>query len=1187
MNRLKRIILSSALITMTLGICSVFLLQTVAGSDPHEADAIIEHNNRGVALLDQYKFKEAATEFNSILAIDEGIMPARVNLGIAYFYDQKYEEATEALTEALKLQPDEVHAHYVLGLIYRNQDNVDAAIEAFETVKYQDSFDPSTNYYLGRLYMRQRDYDTAAGYFRAVITEEPYNASAHYNLATALSRSGKREEGQAEMSEFRRLQDLFGSTTVGLQYLEQGKYAIAIDTIDLKYLPGYSDSTADKITVRFSETAAQAGLDFKHSGPGDAVSSVQSKEQLERDLVPYLGSGIAFDDFDQDGWLDLYISNVGPKGARGALYRNRGDGTFQDVTAGSGLDLTARTMHAIWGDYDNDGYPDLYLVNYGANHLFHNSQDGTFANVTEKTGTGDSSWGMGGAFVDADHDGDLDIFVANFSVVGEVSGGPYAFPGGLPGAPNVLYRNNGDGSFTDISDASGLSGAQERSLAVVTSDLDNTRDIDFLIVNHGDKNRLMTNMRDGTFRRVPGSALEGSGSSVGIGIGDLNRNGFMDVALPSLSPEASTVFFNRGNDNYEPQQIFSKAGRCGSAPILNTQFFDYDNDGDLDVLALSDELFAAGTAMSRGQNFFLLENQDGSFVDVSEQVGLHTISGRPIRGLSIADFDNDGDLDFAVNVNGASPLLFRNDGGNSNNWLTIKLAGTNSNKSAIGVKAEVKAARMTQRLESSTGQGFLTQNAPVFHFGLGKLEPADVVRLLWPNGVLQSEINHSANQLIAIQELDRKGTSCPILYAWDGKTYRFQTDFLGGCAYGNLLAPGVYNYPDTNEYVKLDREDVALKNGRLAVSLNNQLEEVIMFDHVEALVVDHPADYEVYPDEKLLPGPPYQGFRLFSAANARPPVSAYDGDGKSVLSEISQIDRVYPSIPETLPFKGYTELHEIVLDLGDIDGDYAVLLMHAWIDYADSTSNLAASQADVKLVPPYLQVQDHQGNWVTAIERMGFPAGLPKNMTVDLSGRFLSGSRLVRIVTNMKIQWDQILIESGTPRDDYRISRIPVTSAELRYRGYPEFHSPDGRKPKVYDYEKNMTELWKVHLGAYTKFGQVQPLLQKQDDMFVITRSGDEIEVLFALSSVPELPEGWVRDYLIYVDGFGKDMDPNSAGPDFLGPLPFHGMTSFPYPENERYPNTPEHREYLETWNTRVYDRAVPELGEQAASDER
>jgi Flp pilus assembly protein TadD len=1163
-----------AAVVVTVALASKARIASRAAESDGPVAEILYLNNRGVALLDQYKFKEAAEQFRRIIEIEPRVLPAHVNLGIAYFYDQQYDSAMASLKKVREMDPDNIRAHFVLGLIFRNQDEVEKAIEAFEAVNRLDPRDPSTNYYLGRLRMRLRDYEKAGAYFRTVIEQEPYNASAHYNLATALSRGGRPDEGRRGMEEFRRLQDLFGSTTVGLQYLEQGQYAIAIDNIPERYLPGFRPESTPRIQVTFREVAAEVGLRFDHGGPGRSDPRFASRRELEESIVPFMGSGIAAADYDGDGWMDLYIANAGPGGAKGSLFRNRGNGTFQDATAGSGLAFSGKTMHAFWGDYGNDGYPDLYLVNYGPNVLYRNRGDGTFEDVTAETGTGDPSWGMGGGFVDFDHDGDLDILVVNFATPPQSVAGSMTFPSDLTGAPNVLYRNNGDGTFTEIGQSSKLAGGNLRTTAFLAADLDNTRDVDFFLVNQGADNQLWNNLRDGTFERVTELAAKGTGYGVGIGAGDLNANGLMDLALPSLRSGETRFFQNLGHDRYELHRVVAERVR---GPVLNIQFFDYDNDGDLDVLVLSAPLFG-DDAESPGRNLHLFQNRDGELVDVSAEVGLDRVSGKAIRGLAIADFDNDGDLDFVINVNGGPPLLFRNEGGNQNNWISLRLVGTNSNKSGIGAKAEVQAGRLWRKQEFFGGQGFQTHHSPILHFGLGRRQRADVVRVIWPNGVLQSEIDTPANQVVEVQELDRKGTSCPILYVWNGETYQFQTDFLGGSAYGSLLAPGVFNYPDSDEYIKLNRADVALKDGRLAITMNNQLEEVILFDLLELVVVDHPAEYEIYPDEKLLPGPPYQDFRILVAEDARPPVGAWDGQGRDALDAVRKIDRIYPEVPNTLPFKGYTDMQELVLDLGEVSNEYAVLLMHAWIDYADSSSNLAASQAGIELVPPYLQVEDREGRWVTAIERMGFPAGLPKTMTVDLSGVFRSESRRVRIVTNMKIYWDRILVADGHPRDDYRLHRLTPESAELGYRGYPKFASLDGRDPKVYFYDQDSPAEWKVHVGAYTRFGDVLPLLQEKDDMFVITRSGDEIKARFDLRELPPLPEGWVRDYLVYVDGYGKDMDPNSAAPHFLGPLPFQNMSSYPYPESERYPDTPGHQEYLRTWNTRIFARAVPDL---------
>jgi hypothetical protein len=251
----------------------------------------------------------------------------------------------------------------------------------------------------------------------------------------------------------------------------------------------------------------------------------------------------------------------------------------------------------------------------------------------------------------------------------------------------------------------------------------------------------------------------------------------------------------------------------------------------------------------------------------------------------------------------------------------------------------------------------------------------------------------------------------------------------------------------------------------------------------------------------------------------------------------------------------------------------------AWIDYADSTSNLAASQAGAPLVPPYLEALDPSTDrWVTALPQMGFPAGLPKTMTVDLSGALPPGARQVRITTTMRIYWDRIRVGEPTGPPP-AIARLDPASAILRYRGFPMTVKPDGRPPAIYDYGRDEpVVLWKAHVGSYTRFGDVRDLLLRIDDMYVITRAGDEVALTFDASSLPPVPPGSTRDFLVYTDGFGKDMDVNSGRPDRVDPLPYHAMPSYPYPASASYPLDEAKMEYIDAFNTRTVPRNVPPL---------
>src|SRR5689334_22408247 len=314
------------------------------------------------------------------------------------------------------------------------------------------------------------------------------------------------------------------------------------------------------------------------------------------------------------------------------------------------------------------------------------------------------------------------------------------------------------------------------------------------------------------------------------------------------------------------------------------------------------------------------------------------------------------------------------------------------------------------------------------------------------------------------------------------------------------------------------------------------------------------------------------------------------------LEEKSKVQGPRPKVPVAKsPARngsGY-ETRRRTLDIGrgSLDEKYSaapkrtVLLLTGWTDYAWSSDNVAAAQAKKEMKPPSLQVRDPNGKWRTVIEDIGIPVGRPQTVTVDLTGKFLTANREVRIVTNMRIYWDQILVDTSAGNFPVRMTRLDPTVAELKWRGFSLEHSPDGRQPLTYDYKQvSFTSPWKVMTGHYTREGDVRELLLASDDMFVISRPGDELSLSFAASQLPPLPKGWTRTFLLYADGFSKEMDINSASPDQVGPLPFHGMTKYPYSWPEHYPLTEARRRYLETYNTRVVTSPVERL---LAADKR
>jgi hypothetical protein len=779
-------------------------------------------------------------------------------------------------------------------------------------------------------------------------------------------------------------------------------------------------------------------------------------------------------------------------------------------------------------------------------------------------------------FVDIDHDGDLDIYVCNYlDPVIESSGLQGSadrllrIPYDLPGAANRLYRNNGDGSFSEVAVESRVDGGSSRSVGALFSDLDEDRDIDGLVVNDGEPILVFSNDRVGTFTESAVAwGVEAGARQRGVDSADYDQDGRFDLFMTAEGSALNLLLRASEEGVFRPDVMspwLLSAGVPGAR--FGAAFADVDNDADADLIVVVNEAKVLAAVYRNTPTGF---ERAAELEAADPEVG----SG---RSLAVADVDNDGRVDVAIGTQRGRVVLFRNESEGTGHWIRVATRGLRSNKDGLGTKVEVKAGRIRQRREVRAASGFLSQNDLPLHFGLGRYTSVDHIRFLWPGGVRQIEMDVSAGQTAVIEELNRKGTSCPILYAWDGKEIRFVTDFLGGSAIGNLLAPGLYNYPDTEEIVKLEHFPFRERDGAFELRWVNQLEEVIMYDKAALIAVDHPAEVEVFPNERLMPAPPYPEPRLYVVRDIRFPAVATDDRGADVTSLIMKEDRRYPENFALLPFKGYAEEHSLTLDLGHLDPEeHVVLLLYGWVDYADSSSNLAASQAGVVAVPPYLEVGDGSGRFELGLAQMGFPAGLPKTMLVDLEGLVGPEKNRIRITTNMRLYWDRIQLATLVPQATVTTTELVPDRAELRFLGYPKAYSPDGRAPRLYDYNRPaQTELWDSHAGDYTRYGDVRSLVESVDDIYVIARHGDELALSFEADRLPSLPSGWKRTFLVYADGFGKDMDLNSARPNTVEPLPFHGMSAYPYPPGEHYPDTEKHRLYRETYNSRHIERIV------------
>ncbi len=525
--------------------------------------------------------------------------------------------------------------------------------------------------------------------------------------------------------------------------------------------------------VTFVDVARSAGITFQHD---NAASS-------EKYLIETMGSGCGWIDYDQNGLLDLYLVNGAATHAytpkqtlRSALYRNNGDGTFTDVTVKAGVGAEGLFgMGVAVGDYDNDGFPDLFVLGYGRCILYHNNGDGTFTEVSARAGVENSGrWASSAAWFDYDNDGRLDLIVANYVdwspdrnfYCGDQGPGmrSYCHPDDFHGQSATLYHNNGDGTFTDVSKASGIGQKGGNGLGVVTFDYDNDGWQDIFIANDHMPNFLFHNNRDGTFREVgyaAGVAVSFDGqfeAGMGTDAADATGSGRMDLVVTHLDMQLARFYQNLGDQTFDDATLRSKIGYATyHMSGFGTRFMDYDNDGAVDIFMANGHVldniqrYHAETQYAEPKLMFR-NNGRGIFENVSDRLGPDFQLPRVSRGAAIADFDNDGDLDILVNNNGQLPQLLRNDGGNTNHWLEILLIGTKSNRDGVGARVKILAGDLVLYDQKKGGMSYQSAQDPRLHFGLGQHSNVDALEILWPGGAVTKLANLKADQIIAVKE---------------------------------------------------------------------------------------------------------------------------------------------------------------------------------------------------------------------------------------------------------------------------------------------------------------------------------------------------------------------------------------------------------------------------------------------------
>ncbi len=724
--------------------------------------------------------------------------------------------------------------------------------------------------------------------------------------------------------------------------------------------------------------------------------------------------------------------------------------------------------------------------------------------------------------VDFDHDGDLDLVISAESGIS-------------------LWLNRDDSTFVDHSRYSSLPPASSRINRLIAVDWDRNVSIDVLAFGES-SGGVLTNILHGQLRWEP--FPEESNVSFGnnaVALVDADSNFSWDLLTITGTTQAndSGQFTWLGTSNADAGVTrFTKESVFNGQTANDFAVGDFDNDGFVDAAAWD-------SALDKKQIAFYRGGPNAAFEEIFV-MDLEVKS--PIHACETVDIDSDGDLDLILACENSVEVLI-NEGGNANNWIDIPIRAEEA-KQAQKPNERVNIHGVGSLLEIRSGAAYQPQvvTGRTTHFGLGKQTQVDSARVLWTNGIPEHIVNPKHGQPICLQQ-QLKG-SCPFLYTWDGEKFAFYTDCLWAAPIGLQLAEGVLAPPREWEYLKIDGDRLKARDGEYVLKLTEELWEIGYFDSVKLLAVDHPADVDIYSNEKVGP-PSIAQFKVHTVQNPRTPIAAVDQQGRDVLPKVKARDEDFLQCFDRRFKQGLTEPHFLELDLGQlVDPQDITLFLTGWIRPTDTSLNVAISQRpDLESTqPPSIHVPNAKGEWVKVNPYMGFPGGKTKTIAIDLSDVFSTDDYRVRIATTMEIYWDHAFFTVDEKPVEIRTTEQPLLAADLHYRGFSKKVPHPGLGPGSYDYNQlDSHQQWPPMEGRLTSYGDVKELIAMTDNRQALLGAGDEMEVRFKATST-ELPVGWKRDFILHNVGWDKDADLNTVFGQSVDPLPFTGMVGYPDP---------------------------------------
>ena len=1121
----------------------------------------------GLSYLQRNQLAEAEAEFSKLTKLAPDDPLGYANLGLTYMQAGRYADAEKQLERARELDPRSTEVGLALARVFAVTKREREARSTLEQLRRDSSANARVLFALAELESRGTDAASQGrrrDRLRDVLGVAPANLAARLALVDAFARAGATDSVVRHLEEVRRIppepppQARVALDSV-IQLARAGRLGDARPTLDrfLRAMETTSPYQAALEEVKWTEGAIP-GRPVLSFAPKNFVTTQGVRDQPTVDAAKYVdatadaglvasaaaapaGAALATGDLDGDGIDDLFVATSAASGASTAqLYRIQG-GAVRDVSSRSRLDLPRGAVFATFADADNDGWLDLFVIGGdGRGRLFRNDGKSALAELATAA-IPDVRGARRALFADLDHDGDLDLLLVG-------------------SAGRTLYRNSLDGTFADATAAFGLAGTGEARDAAF-ADFDDDGRLDVVAAGATGISLLRNGGAQRFADATAASGLSATNASA-VAAADYDNDGAIDLLVAGDGDAA--LWRNRGDGTFVRDTRSAGALQAmRGAPIASVLFVDHDNDGWLDVVA--------GSAGGSNRLALLRNDGTGKFLDRSSILPASLRTGGA-SALAVSDVDDDGDEDIALVDAGGVPRLLRNEQGNANLGVNVELRGLGAgsgknNAFGIGTRLQLRAGRLYQT-RIATGRRT--------HFGLGPHLKTDVLRIEWPNGVPQTVYVPGTDETVVEREM-LKG-SCAFAYTWDGTRFRFVTDAMWRSALGmplGLMGSTSAFAPAgaSQEYVRIPGDALRPRDGRYVLQLTEELWETAYADEVKLVAVDHPDSIDVFVDERFVPPGPVT-LRTFEVSRRELPRSAIDERGADVLPALRAADDVYVSNFTPTRYQGVVEPHDLVLDLGESAGaPDTYLFLRGWIYPTDASINVALSQQSaIEVAPPSLEVRDASGRWRTVVASLGFPSGKDKTMVIDLAGIFPTNDRHVRIRTSMQIYWDHAFVARAPRSSSVKLTTLTPVAADLHARGFSRMYRKGGRYgPYWFAYDDVTKESpWRPIDGAFTRYGDVLPLLRGADDMYVIMAPGDETTIEFDAGSAASLPKGWKRDFLLYTDGWIKDSDLNTAHGTTVEPLPFHAIKSYPYTTGDVYPTDSAHARYQREYNTRV-----------------